>query len=139
MLSRDRWIRRSAHKMPLTIHGTPASATNPNTWTSYTEAHASTVGAGLGYIVGDGIGCLDLDHCLNAGKPTDAARALLERYPENYIEISPSGDGLHVWGLLEEAAGTKRTINGLAIETYSRDRYITITGNVYQHGRLAPL
>lgn len=139
MTGRDRWVRRSAQKVPLTIHGTPASSTDPSTWSSYLEARASSVGAGLGYIVGDGIGCLDLDHCLNAGEPTAAAQALLERYPDNYIEISPSGDGLHVWGLLDEAAGTKRTIDGLAIETYSRDRYITITGNVYQPGRLAPL
>lgn len=139
MTSRDRWIRRSANKIPLTINGRPASSTDPATWASHAEATNSTVGVGLGYMLGDGIGCIDLDHCLTGNTPNQAAAALLERYPNNYIEVSPSGDGLHIFGLRPEQPGTKRTIDGLSVETYSFGRYITITGNIYQHGTLAPL
>lgn len=139
MLEHDRWIRRSRSKVPLTIHNTAASSTDPTTWTSYTEAAASTIGAGLGYVLGDGIGCQDLDHCLLDGQPTARALKHLSNYPTNYIEISPSGDGLHIWGTAPEQTGKVQVIDSLNIETYSTGRYITITSNVYQHGTLAAL
>ena len=139
MLNSDRWIRYSPKKVPLKINGHPASSTDPNTWSSHREAVASRAGIGLGYVLGDGIGCIDLDHCLIDGKPNDTATAYLETYTRHYIEISPSGDGLHIWGTAEPDHGTKRQIDGLNIERYSTGRYITITGNVYQHGDLLPL
>ena len=139
MTSRRRWIRHTASKVPLTTAGTAASSTDPRTWTTYAEAQQSREGVGIGFVLGDGIGCLDLDHCLIDGQPSLAAQGFLIRYPNNYIEISPSGEGLHIWGLLKEAAGTKRNIGGLSVETYSRDRYITVTHNVYQRGQLEPL
>lgn len=79
-------------------------------------------------MLGDGIGCVDLDHCLVGGVPTAAARAFLAALPPTYIEISPSGDGLHVWGLLPEGRGRVRNVNGLSTEAYSTGRFITITG-----------
>lgn len=139
MLDRDRWIRRDAKKMPLTVNGRAASSTDSQTWSTHAAARKSSVGIGLGYVLGDGIGCLDLDHCLVDGKPTAAAAALLANYVGHFIEVSPSGDGLHIWGLANEAPGTKRTVDGVALERYSVGRYITITGNVYQHGELLPL
>lgn len=80
-----------------------------------------------------------MDHCLNNGQPSTAAKEIIARYPNNYIETSPSGDGLHIWGLLPEQPGTKRIVNGVHVETYSVARYITVTGNVFQPGELLPL
>lgn len=139
MTRRNRWVRYAPNKTPLKINGRHASSTDPNTWSSYLEALNSRAGIGLGFVLGDGIGCIDLDHCLVNGQPVDAARALLADYPNNYTEISPSGDGLHIWGLADEAPGTKRVENGISVERYSTGRYITITGNVYQHGNLSAL
>lgn len=139
MTSRQRWIRRTANKVPLTIHGTAASSTNPNTWATYTQATQSIAGIGLGYVLGDGIGCIDLDHCIINGQPTEPASTFLSQYGDNYIEISPSGDGLHIFGTAPEAPGTKRNIDGLSIERYSVGRYITVTRNIYQRGQLAAL
>lgn len=143
---RNRWIRwRTEHrngkptKAPIQINGDYASSTDPATCTDHATAKASTIGDGLGFVLGDGIGCIDLDHCLINGKPTAEALRFLEQYPNHYIEISPSGDGLHIWGYLDEAPGTKRVINGLSVETYSTGRYITITGRPYQRGQLLPL
>jgi primase-polymerase (primpol)-like protein len=70
---------------------------------------------------------------------TEAAREFVSQYPRHYIEISPSGDGLHIWGTAPEAPGTRVNLNGLSVETYSVGRYITITANVYQAGELLPL
>ena len=139
MLEATRWVRRSSSKVPLTVTGHAASSTDSSTWSTYGDAAASTSGVGLGFALGDGIGCLDLDHCVTDGKPNAHALAYLRRYPINYIEYSPSGTGLHIWGARAEQPGTRKTIHGLSVETYSAGRYITVTGNVYQHGELAPL
>lgn len=139
MLRRDRWIRYAPSKAPLRINGHAASSTDPRTWSSHTDAVASRAGVGLGYVLGDGIGCIDLDHCIIDGEISSAALEFIAYYPGNYIEISPSGDGLHVWGLLEEQPGKRYNGGALAIERYSVGRYITVTGNVYQHGGLLPL
>lgn len=127
MTTRDRWVRHK-RKRPLTITGASASSTYRATWSSYTDAKASTVGDGLGFVLGDGLGCIDLDHCLTDGKPAAWAKEILRRCPNTYIEISMSGDGLHIFGLLPEGAG--RVIRDeRAIEFYSRGRYIAVTGN----------
>jgi primase-polymerase (primpol)-like protein len=121
------------------VTGQPASSTNPETWSSYRDAVASTAGVGIGFVLGDGIGCIDIDHCIIDGQVTPAAMAIVNRYPGNYIETSPSGDGLHIWGLMPEQPGTRKVENTVHVETYSRGRYITITGNVFQPGQLLPL
>lgn len=139
LIARDRWVRHAADKRPLQIDGSNASSTNPDTWASYDQAAKSTAGVGLGFVLGDGIGCIDLDHCLINGKLDYEAEIFIDNHPGSYIEVSPSGDGLHIWGSAPEAPGTKRKINGLSIERYSTGRYITITGNVYQAGELLPL
>jgi primase-polymerase (primpol)-like protein len=66
------------------------------------------------------------------GVPTRAAAEFLAACPDTYVEISPSGDGLHVWGLLPEGPGRKQTIGRLSVETYSRDRFITVTGKPFR-------
>lgn len=119
----------------MTVDGRPASSTNPATWSTYREAKRSTVGDGLGFVLGGGIACLDLDHCLIGGRATPAAQAVLDRVPGAYVEISPSGDGLHVWGRAPEQPGRRRA----GIEAYSVGRYITVTGEVFQPGGLADL
>lgn len=127
---------RHTRKRPITVDGRPASSTDPRTWSTYREAARATVGDGLGFVLGDGIACLDLDNCLDErGRPDARARAILDRVPDAYVEISPSGRGLHIWGVAPEQPGRRR----IAYEAYSTGRYITVTGNVYQPGRLVDL
>lgn len=126
-------------KVPFTAAGNYASSTDPSTWSTFAEASASTIGIGLGYVLGDGVGCIDLDDCLANGIPNEAAAKFLRDYPNHYIEVSPSGEGLHIWGQQKEQGGRRQSIGGLSIERYSVGRYITVTGNVYQHGELLPL
>jgi hypothetical protein len=144
--SRPRWVRWETvirggkpTKRPLQVIGAGASSTDSDTWASYTEVLSSVVGEGIGFVVGDGIGCIDLDHCLIDGIPSLAAADFLAIYPHNYIEISPSGDGLHIWGTAEPQRGRRLTLDGLSVEWYSQERYITVTSNVYQTGTLRPL
>lgn len=137
LTSRPRWVRRTTNKHPITVESKPASSTDPDTWATYKAARESSAGAGVGFVLnGDGIGCIDLDHCLIDGTPTEAAARFIARYPGAYIEVSPSGDGLHIWTRAVSAPGTRRTEGGLHVERYSRGRYITVTGNVFQKGEL---
>lgn len=127
-----RWVRwvpavrngRST-KIPLQVDGSPASSTDPATWSSYAQVRAHKR---KGFVLGAGIGCVDVDHCLVDGVLTAAAAAYIGSLPETYTEISPSGDGVHLWFKMPEAPGTKRIINGVSVETYSVSRYMTVTG-----------
>lgn len=135
LTERARWVRHKG-KRPITPDGRPASSTDPRTWSTYRAAARSKVGDGLGFVLGDGIACLDIDHCLDErGRPDARARAILDRVPDAYVEVSPSGRGLHIWGVAPEQPG--RRYEGY--EVYSVGRYITVTGRVYRPGRLADL
>lgn len=130
MTSRRQWVRRTARKVPVTTTGKAASSTNVATWCSYRDAVRSKAGVGLGFVLaGDGIACLDLDHCLVGGEVAPWAQRILDRLPATYIEISPSGDGLHVWGRAIVGPGRRIRIGGGAVEVYDRGRYITVTRN----------
>ena len=64
---------------------------------------------------------------------TDWAKMLLAPVEgRTYIETSPSGDGLHIWGRCAPRAGV-RTRGLVTAEAYSRDRYMTVTGRPWHH------
>ena len=130
--SRDRWVRWALvprrgrlTKVPLTLAGRNASSTNDATWSPYAEARASKVGQGVGFVRGGGIGCIDLDGCLDEkGRPSEFAQKVLAACPATFIEVSQSGRGLHIFGLLPEAPGRARE----GVEVYSAGRFIAMTG-----------
>src|SRR5690606_4366735 len=135
LTERARWVRHN-RKVPITSDGRLASSTDPATWSTYRVAARSKVGDGIGFVLGDGIACLDIDHCLDErGRPDARARAILARVPDAYVEVSPSGRGLHVWGTAPEQPGRRHE----DYEVYSVGRYITVTGTVYRPGRLVDL
>lgn len=128
----DRWVRWSRTKVPLTAAGTAASSTDPSTWCDFDTAAASTVGAGFGFVLNasDRIVCVDIDHCLTGkGRPQPWATDLLNSIPNTYVEVSPSGDGLHVWGFGDIVKGRKSA----GVEVYGTGRYITVTGRRWRH------
>ncbi|MFI0219056.1 hypothetical protein [Streptomyces lydicus] len=133
----DRWVRRSATKVPLTVAGTAASSTDPRTWSTYKETAASTAGVGLGFVLSDvdDVVCIALDHCLNplTGRVTPWAAAVLREARATYVEVSPSGDGLHIWGRANVRQGRRiRHRDGTTAEIYGIGRYIAMTGR--RHG-----
>lgn len=141
----DRWVRWDlverrgrVDKVPMTLTGRHASSTDPATWTDYTAAKASRVGVGLGFVLnGDGVSCIDLDDCLVDGKPNAQAQALMDRFPTAWVELSPSGTGLHLWGTAPAGPGRRTSVDGLSVEFYSAGRYITVTGHTIRAGTLS--
>lgn len=137
LTTRDRWIRRSATKVPLTTAGMAASSTNPRTWSAYTDAVASSAGVGLGFVLSDvdDVVCIDLDHCLAPdGTLTPWAADIVNRAGATYIEVSPSGDGVHIFGFADVRQGRRiRRADGYSVEVYSHGRYIAMTGRRFQN------
>lgn len=129
-----RWVRHSQAKVPLTIRGRAASSTDPSTWSTHEQARGSAVGAGLGCVLtaDDDIVCIDLDHALDGtGRPVPWAAELLAAVPPTWIEVSPSGEGLHIWGRADMLGGRRLPRPGGGVEVYGSGRYITVTGRLY--------
>lgn len=128
-------------KLPLTVDGDVASSTDPSTWSTFERAAASSVGDGMGVVLlaTDDVVCVDLDHVLVDGHPLPAAARLLGRLPRTWVEVSPSGDGLHVWGRASSLRAGRRTVTaaGVSLEAYPHGRYITVTGRRFADAPLA--
>lgn len=109
------------------VNGRPASSTNAATWTTF-EAVAEIP---HGIMLGDGLGCYDLDHVIDdAGElHQDAATVLADVGRDAlWIERSMSGRGLHVFVRAPEAKG----IVGERVSFYSWGRFIAVTGDRYR-------
>ena len=118
--------------MPLTPTGAPAKSNDPTTWSDFATVSTSTVGVGIGFVLSDvdRIACVDLDDCLDARRrPVDWVVPILADLPPTFVEVSPSGRGLHVWGFATIDRG-RRTAG---IEVYGSGRYITVTGRRWRH------
>lgn len=127
----DRWVRRDAAKRPLAVSGGMASSTDSATWSSYEAARNSERGTGLGFVLnGDGIACVDLDGVLVDGALDPRATEFLASLDSFYVEVSPSGSGIHAWvdGGSPDGRKVFTLDNGLKVEWYSDARYLTVTG-----------
>lgn len=139
LVNRDRWIRH-ADKRPATVEGRWCSVTDDHSWATFDDAASSEFGDGLGFVLnGDGIVCIDLDDCVVDGVPNQAARDFLARLPKTFVEFSPSGRGLHVWGFASLSAGRRFERDGLKIEVYPDGRYLTVTGRALVNRPFASL
>ena len=127
----DRWTVADG-KRPVTVSGTAASSTRPETWAT----HAEVKDQPHGVMLGGGLACIDLDHCINRrGHLAPWAREILNSVPGAVVERSVSKSGLHIFGLLPEAPGRKQG----RVETYSRERFIRTTEDIYRQGSLVDL
>jgi putative DNA primase/helicase len=124
------WESRGKRKVP--IHpdtGRAVSAHDPEAWMTYPDALnvKSCAGIGFALTVRDPFGCIDLDNCRNphTGEVAEWAMEIVEAYG-SYVEVSPSGTGLHIWIRCEPFENLPKT-NG--IEAYYSKRYMTYTGN----------
>lgn len=115
-------------KRPVRVGGLPASSTDPRTWSTWECVRSSRTGDGVGVMLGDGLGCYDLDHASD-----DEIRAFVATVSEPiaYVERSMSGHGAHVFVTAPESPGWKRTVNGVSVERYTRARFIRVTGSTF--------
>ena len=99
---------------------------------------AAEKGYGIGFSVKNGIFGIDFDHVLDENgqlKPEYAHLSEIVDKTGSYTEISPSGEGLHIFARCDDIppecrAGPKREGN---VEMYCEKRYITVTGEAWRN------
>ena len=120
--------------------GNRASSTNPKTWADFNfaararEMHSYS-GLGFVFTKETGIVGVDIDHCIAGGALNDTAAAIIAKLPPTYVEISPSGTGLHIFlrGAMPEG-GSRNAKSG--VEMYSHARYFTMTAMAFNNAPL---
>jgi putative DNA primase/helicase len=131
-------------KIPISVNGSMASATDPRTWASFAEVLDVLLAApdrfqGLGYVFSadDPFTGIDLDNdaakpgftCMHddgfLGELTDEAQAIIDTM-NSYAEYSQSGSGIHI--LVKAVKPGERNRKG-NFEMYDRERFFVVTGN----------
>ena len=118
-----------------------ASSTDPSTWSDYSTALAAVQAGhadGITYVLtaDDPFAAIDLDHCRDADTHSIEiwAQLFLERGRDTYAEVTPSGDGVRIWGLANGAALNRKftleiDAKKVAAELFRRtNKALTITG-----------
>lgn len=137
---RDRWVVYTLspsgdggkmRKIPYDAkkNGIMALVNDPGTWSDYeTAVNAVQEGRydGIGFVLGDDIVGIDLDHVLVDGHINEETQAMIDLM-DSYTEISPSGEGLHIF-VFGQIPGTVRRKGN--VEMYSDRRYFTVTGDM---------
>ena len=120
------WKLINGKKIPLNTSFYPTDPTKGFSYQEVTAAYDSNHCSGLGFIAGNSVIAVDLDHCLIDGKLNTFAESLVAELA-TYTEISQSGTGLHLFFLDNAAPETGKKNNQL--EIYTTNHYIAMTGN----------
>jgi hypothetical protein len=122
---------RKPGRVPYQRNGRHASSTDPSTWVPFERVYpvpAGFDGISFALAAGDGLVCIDFDGVRDpvTGIVEDWALGAVQKL-DTYTEISGSGKGLHVFGYgeIERNLHPARS----AVEFYSHDKIIAITGN----------
>lgn len=128
-------------KVPYQPNGYKARSTDPNSWTTYDNAQEEAEAGkfdGIGYALTatQRYVCIDLDHCVDSETWAIDPWALdildiVKKAGGTYVEFSPSGTGLHIWGrgeLPNNKGVHSQMKNGHDIEMYTNAHYMTVTG-----------
>jgi hypothetical protein len=116
--------------------GGKASSSDPATWGTFSGAIAAIERDGhdgIGFMFANGWAGLDLDDCRDPETEVIApwAYQILIHFAEGaYIEISPSGTGVHVMGRGETPRNGRTAYGDGIVEMYDTARYFTVTGDV---------
>lgn len=146
LAQRDQWVCWRAvmrdgktTKVPVMPRGSSASSTDPRTWSSFAAACSGVVHSapalgisGIGFVLcsADPYVCIDLDHALDdAGEIEAWAIEALDGVPQTYLEVSPSGRGLHAWARGVLPPGWRKHAG---VEVYASGRFLTVTGAPYR-------
>ena len=114
--------------------GRRASTTELMTWATFEQALAAYEAGeppydGIGFVFcnADPFVGVDLDDCLDpgSGEVSRWAQKIINRVQEGYVEISPSGNGLHI---IVEGTVRDGGMRKGKVEMYGRGRFFTITG-----------
>jgi len=132
-------------KIPYSRPNIKASTKNPNAWVDFNDVCniISSKEKGIGFVFdGNGTVGIDLDHCFNLDGTVDKKFSEVLLTLVSYTEISPSGNGLHIFLKCKEHPYYSRDLPTQEhpegkehfgkkkndLEIYSKERYFTVTG-----------
>lgn len=114
----------------------PHDPHDPSIWfdagSAITMANNLGDGFGVGFVFteNDPFWFLDLDHCMNDGQWTPDAVAFCQMFNGAAIEISVSGEGLHIIGSTDQPIPPHGSNNEeLGHQFYTSKRFVAMTGN----------
>jgi putative DNA primase/helicase len=133
------------NKIPLSVRtGGAGSSIDPETWGTFDQAREAMgrhsgrspfAGMGFAFTTEAEVIAIDLDHCVNdAGEVHPEALAFVEGFPGAWVELSPSGSGLHLWmrGKIEGLTSLKRPPGDsgypFGVELFGNRFFMTVTG-----------
>ncbi len=126
-------LKGKVTKIPYSVTGAKASSTDPATWATYADALKVSPQVGIVFTPDQLLLGIDIDHCLKGNKIIHEQKEIIEAFikeADTYTEISPSGEGLHLF--LELDAPLVLTAHKKApFEAYTSGRYFTVTNNAY--------
>ena len=123
-----------------------AKTNDPSTFADFNTAmKAYAIGGwdGIGYRVSEGIGAIDIDHCIREdGSLNDVAASILGIFSTAYFEKSPSGTGLRGFFKLSPDFAYDKTVYYInnrkhGLEVYlpgTTNRFVTVTGDMFRNG-----
>lgn len=113
-------------------NGAPVDATRPGSahpFAACLQAYERGGFDGLGIVLGEGIGGVDVDDCRKPdGTLNQQGRELSDQFAGSYAEVSPSGTGWKGLVLLDGIVGHVGRKAG-AVELYSDRRFFCVTGH----------
>lgn len=123
-------VNNKKTKVPYSIKGFKASVTNPQTWHTFDDVANATGYDGIGFVLteNDPFAFIDLDHTSNQ-EEFAKQQTIYSNFIDTYAELSPSGKGLHILLKGRLPQGCRRG----SVEIYSSQRFMTVTGNVYNN------
>jgi len=134
--------RKKPTKVPYQTNGQKGKSNEQATWNTFEACCAALKkggfdGIGFAFAKGDGLTGIDVDHCIDAnGEPEPWVNDILAQFSNTYIEVSPSGNGLHIfcfgslattWTRKWKKPGTDFQ-QGIEVYDYRSPRYLTMTG-----------
>ena len=134
------WAHRQGRKPPVGKDGLPLKDWNdPETFLGFDEAMGAFMSLdgidGVGFVLGDGFGGLDLDECrAEDGTLDPKAQTILAALPDCYTEISPSGKGIKIFGRTTTPGFLEINFKSGAIEI-KPSGYFCLTGRAIGAGR----
>lgn len=120
-------------KVPYSVTGRHASSTDPATWATLDEAMRVSKQVGIVFTPEKLLLGVDIDHCLVDGEISHEKEGEIREFvaaAETYVEVSPSGDGLHLYFTLTEPMELQANRHA-NFEAYTAGRYFTVTGRPY--------
>ena len=130
-------------------NGQLARTNDPSTFADFgtaMKAYAMGGWAGIGFRVSEGIGAIDIDHCIREdGSLNDVAASVTALFQDAYFERSPSGTGLRGFFQLSPDFAYDKTVyyvnnRKYGLEVYlpgTTNRFVTVTGDVFQEGTVS--